>query len=205
MTRISLATLLVALSLALTACSRPTTIPPTPHVKAKATNPIVQAARDQLTNPASYSGAYYKIDYPMGDPPANRGACTDVVIRALRNGNIDLQQEIQDDAKKTLYPRMLFPDPNIDHRRCPNQIRWLKRHAKSVPLDQAQPGDIIFWKLIDDRDHVGIVSDQTGKSGQLKVIHNIGPHVSEDDALTRWKVVGLYRVQPRIQKGHKEL
>jgi uncharacterized protein len=41
-----------------------------------------------------YDPAYYKISYPNGDIPANKGVCTDVVIRAFRRVGIDLQQNV---------------------------------------------------------------------------------------------------------------
>lgn len=169
----------------------------------KSINPIVQAAREQLTNPASYSGAYYKINYPMGDVPANRGACTDVIIRALRKVNIDLQKEIQEDADKHVYPKLILGrDRNIDHRRCPNQIQYFSRHSKSFPVDSdqtvrnnIQPGDIIFWKLPADKDHVGIASDKLTPAGHPYIIHNIGPRVSEHDVLFAWKVIAHFRIE----------
>ncbi len=168
-------------------------------------NPIVAAAREQLINPAHYSGAYYKIDYPMGDVPADRGACTDVIIRALRKVKIDLQKEIQEDADKQIYPAMMLArDKSIDHRRCPNQIQYFSRHAEQFPVDSNQivknnikPGDIIFWKLPDNKDHVGIASDQLASDGHPLVIHNIGPTASEQDVLFAWKIVAHFRVNPK--------
>ncbi|MBA4293028.1 DUF1287 domain-containing protein [bacterium] len=165
-------------------------------------NPIVKAARAQLEKPAQYSGAYYKIDYPMGDVPANRGACTDVIIRALRPVGIDLQQAIQEDAKVRMYPRMLIPDPNIDHRRCPNLILYFSNHAETIPsktkeqtTKNIKPGDIIFWKLPGDKDHVGIASDASSPKGHPLIIHNIGPHVKEEDVLFRWPIVAHFRIE----------
>jgi uncharacterized protein len=178
---------------------------PSKLIEHKSINPIVQAAREQLINPASYSGAYYKIDYPMGDVPANRGACTDVVIRALRKVNIDLQKEVQEDADKILYPRMILKrDSNIDHRRCPNLIQYFSRHAEQFPVknnqmvkDNIQPGDIIFWKLPMNKDHVGIASDTLTPEGYPYIIHNIGPTVSEANVLFNWKIVAHFRIMPK--------
>ncbi|MFM9873854.1 MAG: DUF1287 domain-containing protein [Fimbriimonadaceae bacterium] len=178
---------------------------PTELLERKSINPIVKAAREQLINPARYSGAYYKIDYPMGDVPANRGACTDVIIRALRKVNIDLQQKIQEDADKQIYPKLLLGrDRNIDHRRCPNQIQYFSSHASSFPTDSdqtvknnIQPGDIIFWKLKDGKDHVGIASDILSPSGHPLIIHNIGPTVTEADVLFAWKIVAHFRITPK--------
>jgi uncharacterized protein len=171
-------------------------------------DPIVNAARAQLEKPAQYSGAYYKIDYPMGDVPANRGACTDVIIRALRPIGLDLQQAVQEDAKVRMYPRMLIPDPNIDHRRCPNLILYFSNHAETIPsktkeqtIKNIKPGDIIFWKLPGDKDHVGIASDASSPKGHPLIIHNIGPNVNEEDVLFRWPIVAHFRLDPLTHQG----
>ena len=42
-----------------------------------------------------YDPAYFRIDYPNGDVPSDKGVCTDVVIRAYRKMGIDLQKEVQ--------------------------------------------------------------------------------------------------------------
>ena len=44
---------------------------------------------DQVT----YDPSYFSIGYPNGDVPANKGVCTDVVIRAYRKVGIDLQKK----------------------------------------------------------------------------------------------------------------
>ncbi len=40
----------------------------------------------------TYDPAYRILTYPNGDIPADRGVCTDVVIRAYRKLGLDLQQ-----------------------------------------------------------------------------------------------------------------
>ncbi len=47
-----------------------------------------------------YDPAYYAMDYPDGDVPADRGVCTDVVIRAYRMMDIDLQKEEREQDRK---------------------------------------------------------------------------------------------------------
>lgn len=47
-----------------------------------------------------YDPAYVSPGYPGGDVPENRGVCTDVVIRALRLLNFDLQKEVHEDMKR---------------------------------------------------------------------------------------------------------
>src|SRR5689334_1910938 len=58
---------------------------------------LVSAARAQTRTEATYDAAYVRIAYPMGDVPANKGVCTDVVIRAYRNLGIDLQVLVHED------------------------------------------------------------------------------------------------------------
>lgn len=163
---------------------------------------ILESAKKQAEEGAFYSAGYAKLDYPMGDVPADRGACTDVVIRALRAAGYDLQQLIHEDMKQNFkkYPRRgSKPDPNIDHRRCPNQIFFLKRFGKELTKETEgehkrswQPGDIVYWKLDNGLDHTGILSDRRNSSGLPYVIHNLG-RCAEEDVLTEWKIVGHYR------------
>ena len=99
---------------------------------------IMQAAKAQIGT--RYDARYQTIAYPLGDVPANRGACTDVVIRALRATGIDLQQRIHADMLQNwpAYPRkwgLDAPNPNIDHRRVPNQMQYFATHA--LVFDQA--------------------------------------------------------------------
>ncbi|SVB55724.1 uncharacterized protein METZ01_LOCUS208578, partial [marine metagenome] len=47
---------------------------------------IVQAARSQIGKTTIYDPAYIGLKYPGGDVPLERGVCTDVIIRALRQG-----------------------------------------------------------------------------------------------------------------------
>ena len=37
------------------------------------------------------------MKYPDGDMPRDKGVCTDVVIRAVRNAGIDIQKELHED------------------------------------------------------------------------------------------------------------
>lgn len=158
---------------------------------------LVEGARKQLITPAKYDGRYQKIPYPNGDVKADRGVCTDVVIRAFRHAGLDLQKAVQDDNRAKKYPFILAADPNIDHRRCPNLSTYFSRHGQTLANDSDwQPGDVVFWKLAFGKDHVGVVSDGVAASGRLMVIHNIGPTVSEQDCLASWKVVGHYRASP---------
>jgi uncharacterized protein YijF (DUF1287 family) len=62
----------------------------------------------QLTKQAVvYDPTYFKITYPNGDIPSDKGVCTDVVIRAYRLINIDLQKLVHEDMKMSFnkYPK----------------------------------------------------------------------------------------------------
>lgn len=159
---------------------------------------IVEGARLQLQNPARYDASYRSIKYPGGDVKPDRGACTDVVIRALRHAGYDLQKLIHEDMKANFssYPRRgNRTDTNIDHRRVPNQRYFFGRFGKSLSIsagDGWKPGDIVTWKLDSGLDHTGVVSDELGVSGNLMVVHNLGVTAIED-VLTTWTITGHYR------------
>lgn len=164
---------------------------------------VVEGAKMQLQNPASYTGAYFKIPYPNGDVPADKGACVDVVIRALRHAGYDLQRLIHEDISKHLsaYPRHeSHPDSSIDHRRVPNQRHFFAKFGLSLRTDANLgswlPGDIVTWKLDSGLDHTGVLSDDIGPSGFPMVIHNLS-RTAEEDVLTRWKITGHYRYPKR--------
>ena len=61
---------------------------------------IVAAARSQIGVTIHYDPAYRSLAYPGGDVPADRGVCTDVIVRALRVARaIDLQRQVHEDIK----------------------------------------------------------------------------------------------------------
>ena len=166
---------------------------------------ILAGAKAQIGT--TYDASYQTISYPMGDVEANRGACTDVVIRALRHAGFDLQKRVHLDmnAHWKLYPKkwgLSAPNANIDHRRVPNQMVYFARFGRALPLETSgenlknwQPGDIIYWDTgngDNTRLHTGIVSDTRDARGLPFVIHN-GSVCLEDDALDRWKIIGHFR------------
>lgn len=158
---------------------------------------IVEGAKKQLVNPAVYDARYQSMTYPGGDVDSSRGACTDVVIRALRNAGLDLQKLVHEDAAGGNYPRITTLDKNIDHRRCPNLMVYFGRHDMTLGTKLEadwKPGDIVFGKLDSGLDHTGVVSDGVGESGRPMVIHNLSV-VKEEDVLGAWKIVGHYRIK----------
>lgn len=150
-----------------------------------------------------YDPSYFRIDYPMGDVPADRGVCTDVVIRAFRKVGIDLQQEVHEDMAThfNLYPNrwgLRRTDKNIDHRRVPNLMTFLGRHGRSLPLsDRAsdyRAGDIVCWDLGGGILHIGLVADRKSTDGQRPlIVHNIGRGQVLEDVLFSFSIIGHYR------------
>src|SRR5688500_4755393 len=58
---------------------------------------IIENGIEQPNITKNYTQEYFTLSYPNGDVPIETGACTDVVIRALRHANVDLQKEVHED------------------------------------------------------------------------------------------------------------
>ena len=150
-----------------------------------------------------YDPAYFRLDYPNGDVPPNKGVCTDVVIRAYRKLGIDLQKEVHEDMKANFgqYPKnwgLSRPDKNIDHRRVPNLMTFFERHGTILSITQNaadyKPGDIVCWNLDGGITHIGIVSNEKAGNGErYLIIHNIGSGQVLEDMLFDFRIIGHYR------------
>lgn len=169
------------------------------------TSPIVTAARNQIGKTIMYDPSYVGLAYPGGDVPLDRGVCTDVVIRALRDSlKIDLQKLVHEDMSSAFskYPtiwRLKKPDRNIDHRRVPNLRCYFKRKGYSLPVTEAkedyQPGDLVTCTVPSNRPHIMIVSDKKTSDGIPLVIHNIGAGTREENRLFSFPITGHYRIE----------
>ncbi len=166
---------------------------------------IVAAARKQIGVTVSYDPAYVGLEYPGGDVPKEQGVCTDVVIRAFRDGlGKDLQQLVHEDMKANFqnYPKMWGlkgTDKNIDHRRVPNLMAYFGRKHLKLPNPDARvgadflPGDIVTCTVPPHLPHVMIVSERKNPKGIPLVIHNIGGGTKEEDRLSDFPLTGHYR------------
>lgn len=164
---------------------------------------IVTAARKQVGVTLTYDPAYVTLEYPGGDVPRDRGVCTDVVIRALRDGlTQDLQKLLHEDMRGNFsaYPKnwgLSKPDKNIDHRRVPNLQAFFKRSGYAVPVTKEaadfKPGDLVTCTVPPNLPHVMIVSDKKTEAGVPLVIHNIGRGAQEEDVLFTYPHTGHYR------------
>jgi uncharacterized protein YijF (DUF1287 family) len=168
-------------------------------------SPIVKAARSQIGKTLSYDPSYVGLAYPGGDIPIKKGVCTDVVIRALRDGyKMDLQKLVHEDMKAefSAYPSiwgLKKPDHNIDHRRVPNLKTYFNRRGFSMAVTRKVkdylPGDFVTCKVGRNLAHVMVVSDRKTSGGVPLVIHNIGSGVREEDRLFKFPITGHYRIK----------
>ncbi|MGC6427734.1 MAG: DUF1287 domain-containing protein [Akkermansiaceae bacterium] len=163
---------------------------------------LAEAARSQIGITTSYDPSYVGLKYPGGDVPKSTGVCTDVVIRALREMNFDLQQLVHEDMNANFpkYPKiwgLKQTDKNIDHRRVPNLQTYFKRRGISLPVTKKKesycPGDLVTCMVPGNRPHIMIVSYKKAKDGTPLVIHNIGGGAQEEDSLFDFELTGHYR------------
>lgn len=154
---------------------------------------LAHAAMAQLDDVVIYNARYTRLPFPNGDVSPLYGVCTDVIVRAYRALDIDLQQLVQ--ATKTGRG-----DPNIDHRRVEVLRKFLEKHGEVLPItDLAEdylPGDIVTYYRPQNRTttgHVGLVTDVLAPSGRLMILHNRGWGPQLEDALFVDKITGHYR------------
>lgn len=160
-----------------------------------------------------------KASYPNGDVNPKEGICADLVVRALRNAGIDLQESVHKDivSNKKVYG-VKKPDRYMDQRRVWILKTFFKRKWKSLStkLDNPkdwQPGDIVVWD-IDSKNHlhIGIIGRKKRSDGFAYVIHNMryipftfAGETIEQDVLegpkllsfstANWKIIGHYRIK----------
>ena len=166
---------------------------------------LSEAAITLTKTAVKYDGRYLSIKYPNGDVPANKGVCTDVVIRAYRKLGIDLQQDVHEDMKKNfkLYPKiwgLKNTDTNIDHRRVPNLQVFFTRKGQSLGISQKasdyKTGDLVTWMLNGKLPHIGIVTNRKSSDGKRNlIVHNVGAGQVLEDCLFTYEISGHYRYE----------
>lgn len=165
---------------------------------------LPELARKQIGITVNYDPDYTVLPYPGGDVPMERGVCTDVVIRALRELGLDLQKAVHEDMRSNFsaYPKLWGlkrPDRNIDHRRVPNLQTYFRRRGWELPVtDKAEdyrPGDIVTCRIDAALFHIMIVSDRKAPDGAPCIIHNIGAGTQEEEGLFFFPLTGHYRVK----------
>lgn len=158
---------------------------------------ILAGARKDAEAAPAYDDGYYQGGYP----PADRGACTDVVWRAFAEAGYDLKAMV--DADVAAHPADYAsaapaPDPNIDFRRTGVLDMFLSKYAQTLTTNTSdkaawQGGDIVVFETTR---HIGVVSDLRDSDGLPFIIHNMGQRQRENDYLAFRKhmaVTGHYR------------
>ena len=162
---------------------------------------LALAALERTTHRVEYDSAYVALDYPGGDVPDNKGVCADVVVRAFRALDIDLQVDVHEDMKAHFgkYPKrwgLESTDKNIDHRRVLNLMTLFSRKGRALPItgDPADylPGHIVSWDLDGNGlTHIGIVVPILSRDGRrFLIVHNIGRGPRLEDVLFSWEIIG---------------
>lgn len=168
---------------------------------------LVDAALGQVGVTVLYDPAYVRLDYPGGDVPAERGVCTDVVVRAYREAfKVDLQRLVNEDMRAAFsaYPTIWGgkrPDRNIDHRRVPNLETFFKRRGAALDVagDPAtyRPGDLVTQRLPGNLPHIAIVTGRMTPDGRRPLlVHNIGAGAQVEDTLFAFHIAGHFRFPP---------
>lgn len=162
----------------------------------------------------AYNGAYQRLSYPFGDVPAGQGVCTDVVIRAYRGLDVDLQKRIHEDmvGNFSAYPSrrvwgLTRPDRNIDHRRVLNIVAFFERQEAALPISRVAadylPGDVVYWEVPKYggglTPHLGMVTAVKTAQAEPMVVHHLSGKPTLEKALFAWPIKGhfRYQVEPR--------
>lgn len=179
---------------------------------------ILKEAKIEAGKHIPYCDKGGRLDYPGGDVPANSGVCTDLVVRVLRRAvGLDLQKVIKED--KQAYPELYHPykknnppDTDLDHRRCRNQIVWMRRHCDELTgelhaatiREDWLPGDIVFFSLEGDEYpwHVGVISDKRDSNGIPMVIDSFPPSTGQTRYLDQFQeYYSHFRITPETLTG----
>jgi uncharacterized protein YijF (DUF1287 family) len=154
---------------------------------------LAAAAKAQTKDLVVYNARYMQIAYPRGDVPALFGVCTDVVIRAYRALDIDLQELVH-------QSRTGATDTNIDHRRTELLRKFFAIHGEQLALsvygEDYLPGDIVTYYRPQNKSstaHIAVVTDVIAPSGRPMIAHNRGWGVQLEDALFVDQITGHYR------------
>lgn len=169
------------------------------------THPLVESAKKQIGVVTKYDTSYYQGGYP----PEDRGACTDVIERALRDNDYMLKEMLDKDMLKNPQEYFNDYDSNINFRRVKNLKVFLDRNANKLSTCVStdcflqnlwQAGDIVTYEQIPGGLwHVAIISNKAKLKESVTIpylIHNHGYGVVENDLLLTWPaaISGHYRV-----------
>ncbi|MCZ8198058.1 MAG: DUF1287 domain-containing protein [Flavobacterium sp.] len=164
---------------------------------------LANAAISIVDPTVTYTPDYISLKYPNGDVPAKTGVCSDVVIRAYRKLNIDLQKEVHEDMKANFskYPKkwgLKSCDTNIDHRRVPNLEVFFTRKGEKLEVsdnpNDYKAGEIVTWMINGKLPHIGIVTHKKSTDGKRPMlVHNVGGGQVLEDCLFDYEIVGHFK------------
>ena len=166
---------------------------------------LSNAALSIIDEDVVYTPNYVSIKYPNGDVPPKTGVCTDVIIRAYRKVNIDLQKEVHEDLKANFskYPNLKKwglknPDTNIDHRRVPNLEIFFERKGQKLEVTKEasdyKTGEIVIWMINGKLPHIGIITNKKSSDGKRPmIVHNVGAGQVLEDCLFAYPIVGHFK------------
>ena len=154
---------------------------------------LAAAAKAQTNDLVIYNASYMSMAYPRGDVPMQFGVCTDVVIRAYRALDIDLQELVH-------LSRPGPSDANIDHRRTELLRRFFATYGEPLSIspyiEDYLPGDIVTYYRPQNKSstaHIAMVTDVVAVTGRPMIAHNRGWGVQLEDALFVDQMTGHYR------------
>lgn len=163
----------------------------------------------------TYDSSYYKIGYPNGDVPPNKGVAADVIIRMYRKLGIDLQVLVHEDMEEhfRLYPQLwnaTGTDTNIDHRRVANLQRFFERDGQTITASRDasdyHPGDIVVWSLANAEKHIGIVVPGPGeRANEPWIVDNMGTGVKWENILFDYNIERHFRYPAEASKDTDSL
>jgi len=164
---------------------------------------LSNAALSIIDENIQYDPTYFSLKYPNGDVTAKKGVCSDVVIRAYRKLNIDLQKEVHEDMKANFskYPTkwgLKKTDTNIDHRRVPNLETFFTRKGEKLIVsdnpNDYKTGEMVTWMIGNKLPHIGIITNKKSIDGRRNlIVHNVGGGQVLEDCLFSWKIVGHFK------------
>lgn len=164
---------------------------------------ILAGARADAEAQPTYDDGYYQGGYP----PADRGACTDLVWRAFKEAGYDLKAMVDADiaADPSAYANAApNPDPNIDFRRTGVLDVFFSRYGRNLTTATTTEADKQAWQagdivIFEHTRHIGVVSDKRDRNGLPYILHNMGQRERENDYLAfrhPMTVTAHYRFDP---------
>jgi hypothetical protein len=187
-------------------------LPPWPGPLSVERLELMACVEGQVVRGVRYASGKQSIDYPWGDLPPHIGTSPDLVIRCMRELDLDLQQMVHLDRTKNpkRYPMQLVaqrqPDKSLDHRRVAFLFTFAKAFWPDAPLEHDTPeaaalwlpGDIVFWKEGGREGFpglIGVVLDRRDPTGMplVATLHPDEGRATSHHRLDEWPVLGHFK------------